>query len=361
MIKIVTIIGVRPQFIKAAVLSRLFAEDIDIEEIIVHTGQHFDKDMSDIFFSEMNIPKPKYNLNINSGSHGSMTGRMLEEIEKVLIIEKPNLLIVYGDTNSTLAGALAASKLNIKIAHIEAGLRSFNNTMPEEINRILTDKLSSLLFVPTQKAYDNLIKEGYEYSESKIYLSGDVMQDTAMFFEQHEKVKSSALLSSLPNKYILCTCHRAENTDNKDTLQNIVNQLNLLNNYFEVIIPLHPRTKQKIEEFGLKLNVTTINPVGYFDMIALISNSIMVITDSGGLQKEAYFFKKKCITIRNETEWTELVNKGFNKLVDINKVNLTSIVEEMLKVKNDFSINLYGNGTASSQIKKVIKSYLKNV
>ncbi|HIP35414.1 MAG TPA: UDP-N-acetylglucosamine 2-epimerase (non-hydrolyzing) [Crocinitomix sp.] len=353
--KIITVIGARPQFVKAAALSREFAKHSNIREILVHTGQHFDANMSDVFFDEMQIPKPKYNLNINSVSHGAMTGRMLEEIEKVLLAEKPDLLLVYGDTNSTIAGALAAKKLHIKVAHVEAGLRSFNMEMPEEINRILTDRISDYLLCPTQTAIENLINEGYKNTTAVIKNTGDVMQDAACFYAKQSQDKSTIIKQINLNKYILTTLHRADNTDNKQKLTNIVEALNEIHQQIcPIVLPLHPRTKKKLQAFNLKLNVTLLDPVGYFDMIELLKNSSLVMTDSGGLQKEAFFFKKNCVTMRQQTEWVELINANVNVLTGANKQKIITEVEQMLIRPSDFTINLYGNGKASKNIINVL-------
>lgn len=348
--KIFTVIGARPQFIKAAALSREFAKHESIEEIIVHTGQHFDSNMSDVFFTEMEIPEPKYNLAINSIGHGAMTGRMLEEIEKLLLIENPDILLVYGDTNSTIAGALAAKKLNIKVAHVEAGLRSFNIKMPEEVNRILTDRISNYLFCPTETAVSNLNKEGYHNLDCLVVNSGDVMQDAAEFYAKKSVEKSDILKSIQEDKFILCTLHRAENTDDPIRLKNIVNALNETHSMTPVVLPLHPRTRKKLSEFNLKLDAKIISPVGYFDMIELLKHCSLVMTDSGGLQKEAFFFKKNCVTMRDQTEWVELIENGFNVLAGANEKEILRCSMEMLNKKNSFSINLYGNGNACNNI-----------
>ncbi len=349
--KIVTILGARPQFIKAGSVSREIAKYNEIEEIIVHTGQHFDANMSDIFFDEMQIPKPHYSLGINGKSHGAMTGKMLEKIEEILLKEKPDWVMVYGDTNSTLAGALAASKLHVKIAHIEAGLRSFNMKMPEEINRILTDRVSSLLFCPTQSAIDNLTDEGYKnISTCKIIKNGDVMQDGALFYSNLAQ-KPKGL--HVKENYILCTTHRAENTDDIERLKNIIDALNSIAEDTEIILPLHPRTKNILKDKNLKLSnaIHIINPVGYLEMIWLIQNSSMIMTDSGGLQKEAFFFQKPCITLRDETEWVELIEHNFNVLVGADKDKIISTCKEHIFNKN-FKIDLYGKGKASDIIVK---------
>ncbi|MEA3383322.1 MAG: UDP-N-acetylglucosamine 2-epimerase (non-hydrolyzing), partial [Campylobacterota bacterium] len=298
--KIVTILGARPQFIKAGSVSRMISNYKEIQEVIVHTGQHYDANMSDIFFEEMQIPKPDYFLGIGGKSHGAMTGQMIEKIEEVALKEKPDWIIVYGDTNSTLAGAIVASKLHIKLAHIEAGLRSFNMKMPEEVNRILTDRVSNILFCPTNTAIKNLENEGYNNIDCKIVKSGDVMQDGAMFYK-NLAVKPTCYIK---DEYILCTIHRAENTDDERRVTNIFEALNEIAKEKQVILPLHPRTKKILNNLKLNIqNLTLIDPVGYLEMVWLIDNCSLVMTDSGGLQKEAYFFNKQCITLRDETEW----------------------------------------------------------
>jgi UDP-GlcNAc3NAcA epimerase len=355
--KILTILGARPQFIKAGSVSREISKHKEIEEIIVHTGQHYDANMSDIFFEEMQIPKPNYFLGIGGKSHGAMTGQMIEKIEKVVISEKPDWMMVYGDTNSTLAGAIVASKLHVKLAHIEAGLRSFNLRMPEEINRILTDRVSSVLFCPTDTAIRNLKNEGYENLQCKIVKSGDVMQDGAIFYKS---------LSKKPNieinkNFILCTIHRPENTDDEVRLKSILEALNEIAMEKQVLLPLHPRTRKIID--NLKLNVSklkVIDPVGYLEMVWLIDNCKIVMTDSGGLQKEAYFFNKQCITLRDQTEWVELVEHGVNFLVGAKKDEILNIYYNL----NDFTrtfdrLNLYGAGNASSIITKNLVDFVR--
>lgn len=353
--KIVTIIGARPQFIKAAALSREIKKHENIEEIIVHTGQHFDENMSEIFFNEMQIPKPHYNLNINSLSHGAMTGQMLEKIEEILIKENPYIVVIYGDTNSTIAGALAAKKLHIKVAHIEAGLRSFNMKMPEEVNRILTDRISDILFCPTDTAIENLEKEGYRNIDCKIVKSGDVMQDTALFYSE---------LARKPNFFIeegfvLVTVHRAENTDNKIRLKSIFEALAEIAKNKAIILPLHPRTKKIISGKNINIanNINIIEPVGYLEMVWLLKNCSIVMTDSGGLQKEAFFFKKPCITLRDETEWVELVSNGFNIIAGADRDIILEAYNNM-KFNQNFEINLYGEGKASENIINEIENNL---
>lgn len=355
--KILTIVGARPQFVKAAALSREIENHDDFEEIIIHTGQHFDENMSDIFFDEMEIPRPKYNLAINSVGHGAMTGRMLEGIEEIIIKEEPDFVLVYGDTNSTIAGALAAKKLHVKVAHVEAGLRSFNMQMPEEVNRILTDRISDILFCPTDTAINNLSKEGYDNIDCEIDKCGDVMQDAANFYAQKSVDKSTVIADNNLSKYILCTLHRAENTDDINRLSSIVDAINSINAETEVVLPLHPRTKKIIAQNGLNLNAKVIDPVGYFDMIELIKNCSLVMTDSGGLQKEAFFFAKNCVTMRDQTEWVELITAGFNVLVGADADKITSGVSTMLKKANDFNVDLYGNGKAAANIVNKLNSF----
>jgi len=351
--KILTIVGARPQFIKAGSVSREIAKHTEIEEVILHTGQHYDANMSDIFFNEMKIPKPDYYLDINGLGHGAMTGQMLEKIEEVLIKEKPDWVLVYGDTNSTLAGALAASKLHIKLAHIEAGLRSFNMNMPEEINRILTDRVSNVLFCPTDTAVQNLTNEGYDNLDIKVVKSGDVMQDGAIFYKKLS-VKPSCYVSE---NYILCTIHRAENTDDEQRLRNIFEALNEVAKVQQVILPLHPRTKKIIAQFGIETGrLTIIEPVGYLEMVWLINNCHLVMTDSGGLQKEAFFFEKPCITLRDETEWIELVENHFNVLVGADKEKIVNAYHQFTFNK-DFDLNLYGEGNASFNIVTTLLEY----
>ncbi len=358
--KIVTVIGARPQFVKAAAVSREISNYPEIKEVIVHTGQHFDSNMSDVFFKEMDIPKPDYNLEINNLTHGAMTGRMLERIEEILLDEKPDLMLVYGDTNSTLAGALAAKKMHIKVAHVEAGLRSLNMNMPEEINRILTDRISDLLFCPTELSVKNLENEGFNHFNCKIIKAGDVMQDAAIFYSKKSDLTSSIIsrLNIEPQNYILTTIHRQENTDDIEKFKTIISSLNQLHNTkIKVIFPIHPRTKKIIETNNIKVDFTTISPVGYFDMIQLIKQSKLLITDSGGLQKEAFFFKKQCITIREETEWVELIEGGYNVLLPTSKLDLLAdVYNQSISKNNDFNKNLYGDGNAS---KNIVKQLMK--
>lgn len=354
--KILTVVGARPQFVKAASVSRILRQYNHVNELLVHTGQHFDANMSDVFFEEMNIPQPDYFLEINNLTHGAMTGRMLEQLEQVMSSEKPNAVLVYGDTNSTLAGALAAVKLHIPILHVEAGLRSFNMKMPEEINRILTDRISSVLFCPTETAVMNLKNEGYDNIITDIVLSGDVMEDAALYYSQKSDHISTILKSNDldSSDYILCTIHRQENTDDEKNMKALVEALNEINNFIKVVIPLHPRTLKKLEAFKLKLNAKILPPVGYFDMLQLIKNCRLVVTDSGGLQKEAYFFNKFCITLREETEWSELVDNGYNVLAGTSKEKILESVQKFLEAMFEKKESLYGDGTASDLICKHI-------
>jgi UDP-GlcNAc3NAcA epimerase len=360
--KILTVVGARPQFIKAGSLSREVANfkknGQDINEILVHTGQHYDTNMSDIFFEQMQIPKPDYYLGIGGNSHGAMTGQMIEKIEQILNKEAPDWVVVYGDTNSTLAGAIAASKLGIKIAHIEAGLRSFNMNMPEEINRILTDRISAILFCPTDTAVKNLQLESfpfniYDKKPQVVVNVGDIMQDGAIFYKKIATRPSIIdKLNISRNNYILCTIHRAENTDRLDRLKNIIDALNSIALERTIILPIHPRTRKILEQHGLDISrLTIIDPVGYLEMVWLIDNCEFIMTDSGGLQKEAYFFKKPCITLRDETEWVELIDCGANTLVGANKDLIFEAYKNIIDFDyNVFDNNLYGCGDTSSKI-----------
>jgi UDP-GlcNAc3NAcA epimerase len=348
--KILTVLGARPQFVKAATISRVVATTDAVEEVIVHTGQHFDANMSDVFFREMDIPEPRYNLDIHSVGHGAMTGRMIEAIEKILLVEKPDVLLVYGDTNSTLAGALAAKKIHIKVGHVEAGLRSFNMDMPEEINRILTDRISDFLYCPTQNAVDNLATEGFENFAASVVRTGDVMLDASLYYAQFSAERASLAPGFLKDDYVLCTLHRAENTDDPARLAELVNALNTIHKEQRVILPLHPRTRQKLHSFSIELKVDIIDPVGYFDMIELLKRAILVMTDSGGLQKEAFFFGKNCVTLRDQTEWVELVENGYNILANADRNDIISKYRQMSTRKNNFETNLYGDGKSAEAI-----------
>lgn len=353
MLKILTVIGARPQFVKAATVSRVVASKEDVSEIIVHTGQHYDANMSDVFFDELGIPRPDHHLGIGGGPHGQMTGRQLEAIEKVLLEEKPDFVLVYGDTNSTLAGALAAAKLHMPVAHVEAGLRSFNRKMPEEINRIMADHIADALFTPTETAMKNLRHEGI--AEEKLHLVGDVMFDAALFYWDRGK-RPDGLLDIIKDgeSFILATVHRAENTDDRTRLSGILDGLSKTS--VPVVLPLHPRTKSKLEAFDLSLptNIHVIPPVSYLEMVWLEANCSAVATDSGGVQKEAYFFSKPCVTLRDETEWVELVQEGWNNLVG---ADAKLIADGLQNAKTPVTETaLYGDGTSAE---KVVNTLLK--
>jgi|LSQX01.1.fsa_nt_gb UDP-N-acetylglucosamine 2-epimerase len=360
--KIITIIGARPQFIKAAPFSKVFRKRHI--EILVHTGQHYDSNMSDIFFAELGIPKPDYNLEVGSGNHGAQTGRMLEHIEALLLKEKPDGVLVYGDTNSTLAGALAASKLHIPVFHVEAGLRSYNMFMPEEQNRVLTDHISTLLFCPTKTAVENLSKEGITKG---VYNTGDIMYDAVLsnFTLAERQYSNGVWLAELckENKgipdlkekhYYLATIHRAENTDNLHKLREIFFALERLDK--PVLLPLHPRTRKMIIELGiLQNNVIITQPVGYLLMLYLTANAYMVLTDSGGLQKEAYFLKTPCTTLREETEWVETLENGWNVLAPITAEGIIHCASRELSCLQYPQSGSFGDGRAAEYITQIIE------
>lgn len=353
--KILTVIGARPQFIKAATVSNKIRRNGNTE-ILVHTGQHYDNNMSDIFFEELGIPKPDYNLSIGSSNHGNQTGNMLIALEDIYLKEKPDMVLVYGDTNSTLAGSLCASKLLIPVAHVEAGLRSFNKAMPEEQNRILTDHISELLFTPTLTAVNNLKAENITKGVHNV---GDVMYDAVNLFKERAKEVSTITkdLNLDPESYILSTIHRAENTNNIERLTSIIAALNECGK--KIILPLHPRTKKFISEYNLHVsdNVKIIDPVGYLEMLALQENSAKIVTDSGGVQKEAYFLKKPCITMRDETEWVETVTNGWNVIVGSDSKKIKNAIENFNPT--GVPASAFGNGDTSSLITDIIENYLK--
>lgn len=353
--KLVTVLGARPQFIKASVVSAEFAKHVDVSEVVVHTGQHFDTNMSDVFFDELGMTKPAYALDIHGGYHGEMTGRMLSEVEKVLLAEKPDVVLVYGDTNSTLAGALAAAKLHIPVAHVEAGLRSFNMRMPEEINRILTDRISKWLFTPTNDAGKHLRDEGID--AARIHNVGDVMYDVALHHGARAAARADGALRRLwlnDKGFVLATVHRAENTDHPDRLHVIVDAFIEVAHTLPVIWPLHPRTRGVLVREGLfeRLNaaVRLVEPLGYLDMVQLEQTAAVIATDSGGVQKEAFFHGVSCVTLRDETEWVELVQGGWNRLAP--PVDPAAVVAAVLEERGcrGQQIRPYGNGDAAVKI-----------
>lgn len=356
--KILTVIGARPQFIKAAVISREFKKIGDqVDEIILHTGQHYDSNMSDVFFEELDIPCPHRNLAIGGGTHGQNTGRMLEAIETIVLEEQPKAVLVYGDTDSTLAGALAATKLGIPVVHVEAGLRSFNRSMPEEINRILTDHISDLLLVPTENAKNNLRREGV--ADIKMAIVGDVMLDATNYYASRARRPNATFPFPLePDRYILCTIHRAENTDCETNLRGIFEGLRRCGR--NVILPLHPRTKSRIHTFDIQLpkNVFITQPIGYLEMTWLEANCFAIATDSGGVQKEAYFHQKPCVTLRSETEWTELVDIGANVLVGHDSSRISDALNNAYFQPNRPE-HMYGNGHAGEIIANLIVASFK--
>lgn len=350
--KILTVVGARPQFVKAAVVSRNMALQGSIKEFILHSGQHYDDNMSAIFFEEMRIPTPHFCLNINGGHHGEMTGKMMAGIEQKTLEIRPDALLVYGDTNSTLAGALAGAKLHIPVVHVEAGLRSFNMRMPEEINRILTDRISQILFCPTINAVENLQREGFDQFDNRVELVGDVMQDAALFYaaDACSMAKVFPSLELEAGSFLLVTCHRAENTNHPERFHQIVQALNQLAERQTIIFPVHPRTRQLLKTQSIHNNLKLIDPVGYFDMILLLKNCQLVITDSGGLQKEAYFFQKFCITMRDETEWVELVEGGYNVLCGADAGRIFAAFEQFQTARFKPGEELYGGGCAGERI-----------
>jgi UDP-GlcNAc3NAcA epimerase len=358
--KIVTVVGARPQFIKAAAVSRVIRADHSggIDEVLVHTGQHYDENMSGVFFEELDIPRPKYNLEISGGQHGAMTGRMLEGLERVLLQERPDWLLIYGDTNSTLAGALAAAKLHIPVAHVEAGLRSFNMRMPEEINRILADRVSNLLFCPTETAVGNLAAEGIR---AGVHNVGDVMYDVALYYRDKARAQSTVIQRHGLNEghFALATCHRAENTDDPNRLEAILAGLAALVDRMPVILPLHPRTRKLADDHKLGsylTRLTVVEPLPFLDMVALEQAARLILTDSGGVQKEAFFYQVPCITMRDETEWVETVESGWNCLVGADSARIGAAVEELIRGGiNRKAVAPYGDGNAAGRILACMK------
>jgi UDP-GlcNAc3NAcA epimerase len=360
--KILTVVGARPQFIKAAAVSHNVARQANIQEILIHTGQHFDGNMSDVFFFELGIPKPAYNLGIGSGLHGAMTGAQLAGVEEVLLSEKPDFVMVYGDTNSTLAGTLAAVKLHIPVAHVEAGLRSFNRRMPEEINRVVTDHVSTLLFAPTTSAMENLAKEGVPANQC--HQVGDVMLDAALIFGERAQCSSNVLprLGVSVQNFILATIHRAENTNDKKRFHIILSALSKVARAMPVVWPVHPRTRKLLESGDsralLSDQVLLIDPVGYLDMLMLERNATVIATDSGGIQKEAFFCGVPCVTLRDETEWVELVEAGWNTLAPpTSDTNVGNAILQAIGRKGR-TIAPYGEGVASEKITQILLNHM---
>lgn len=349
--RITTIVGARPQFIKIGAVARAMAAvSPAIDHVLVHTGQHYDDNMSQVFFDQLELPRPDVNLGVSGGNHGEMTAGMLAGIERVLLERRPDWLLVYGDTNSTLAGALAAAKLNIPVAHVEAGLRSYNRKMPEEVNRVLTDHVSLALFCPTQTSVDNLAKEGIAQG---VHLVGDVMFDAALRYGRAEK--ATDVLRSLgltARGYYLATCHRAENTDDPTRLKSIFDALAHTSRERPVVLPLHPRTRKLLQQHAVPIapSVHVLEPLGYLEMVALERNAEAILTDSGGVQKEAYFFGVPCITLRTETEWVETVEAGWNTIADADEKRILAAVSEIAAVRERPRPECYGRGDAASQI-----------
>lgn len=353
--KIVTILGARPQFIKASVVSAAIKRASGAEEVVVHTGQHFDANMSDVFFSELGMDPPVYSLGIHGGGHGQMTGRMLIELEEVMQTEQPDVVLVYGDTNSTLAGALAAAKLHIPIAHVEAGLRSFNMKMPEEVNRILTDRLSRWLFAPTAEAVKHLRHEGV--SEDRIFNVGDVMYDVALQHGARASISAFGAFEQMglsAEDYVLVTVHRAENTDSPARLSTIAEALIDVGSMMQVVWPLHPRTRASLVQLGLikrlEASIKLVDPLGYLDMVRAERSAAVIATDSGGVQKEAFFHGVPCVTLRDETEWTELVESGWNQLVPPLSAGEVSAALLAARARKGKQIQPYGDGKAADAI-----------
>jgi UDP-GlcNAc3NAcA epimerase len=353
MLRVLTVLGARPQFIKAAAVSRALRERGGASEVVVHTGQHFDENMSAVFFEELGMPAPDYNLGVAGGSHGEQTGRMLERVERVLCSERPDWVLVYGDTNSTLAGALAAAKLHIAVAHVEAGLRSFNRRMPEEINRVLTDQVSDLLLAPTRAAVENLLAEGVP--EARVHRVGDVMYDAALHYGALAEAQSRILQRlALPSgAYLLATVHRQENTDDHVRLRSIIGALSAVAGEVPVVFPVHPRTRKAMAAAQLldaaSRALRIIEPVGYLDMIMLERHARLVATDSGGVQKEAFFYGVPCVTLRDETEWLELVESGWNQLASPTRADLAADLGAALRRRETppKPTELYGAGRAA--------------
>ena len=353
---IVTVVGARPQFIKVAPVSRALRKTGRAREILVHTGQHFDTNMSDIFFAELDIAKPDYLLEVSGGGHGAMTGGMLQKLEPLLQELRPDVVLVYGDTNSTLAGALVAAKLHIPVAHVEAGLRSFNRAMPEEINRIVTDHLAATLFSTTDVSTENLMREGV--NGDNIHQVGDVMLDAALLFAERAKSQSTVLarLGLQAKGFVLATIHRAENTDSVENLAALVDGLEAVASEMSVVLPLHPRTRNALARAGKYFDaVKTVEPLGYLDMVALESQAAVIATDSGGVQKEAFFYEVPCVVLREETEWVELIELGWNRLAPPRSGGIAGAITDAIGRKGR-AAKPYGNGDAAGRIAEILCS-----
>jgi UDP-GlcNAc3NAcA epimerase len=358
-VKVATVVGARPQFVKAAILLKAFRTTQQIENVLVHTGQHYDADMSRVFFEELEIPAPQHHLHVGSGSHGRQTGRMLEDLEHVFQLENPDWVLVLGDTNSTIAGALAAVKLHMPVAHVEAGLRSFNRRMPEEINRVLADHASDLLLAPTPLAVANLLQEGI--GDNKVRLVGDVMYDAALYYGSRAEKKSTILerLKLGKKNYVLTTIHRPENTDSPEKLRTILLGLSSVAMRLPVIFPIHPRTRstilRNVDMAEAAKGIRLVDPLGYLDMTVLERNARLIATDSGGIQKEAFFFSVPCVTLRTETEWQELLDMAWNRLAppDSPEVVSSAILDDLDREPKG-TPNLYGDGHASEQIAQLL-------
>lgn len=354
MLKIVNLIGARPQFIKAAMLSRELRKSTGVKEVVLHTGQHFDRALSADILDELGFPEVDHHLGINQLSHGAMTGRMLEAIEKVLQSERPDLVVVYGDTNSTLAGALAARKMHIKVAHVEAGMRSFNMNMPEEVNRVMTDRISDYLFCSTSVSVKHLMDEGYGRLKCQVVETGDIMFDAYRHFLPAAQVRSNVMSKISVRDFALCTIHRESNTDDHTRLASILKAIDRIHEDIPVVMPLHPRTKKRMDEAGLSSKASILPPASYLDMLQLLQHASIVLTDSGGLQKEAYFASKPCLTLRYETEWTELVDRGYNKLVGTDPDWILNNFRWMMDNSPEFEQGIYGDGKAATRMASIL-------
>ncbi len=356
--KILTVVGARPQFIKAAVLSRALKTHSNIEEYVVHTGQHYDDNMSEIFFHELELRQADCNLNIKGSSNADTLSRMIPELEKIIRQQSPDLVLVYGDTNSTLAGALTAKMCGIKVAHVEAGMRHGNLAIPEELNRVLTDQVSDFLFCSGSVALKNLEKEGFAHKSIQLYDCGDLMIDAAKHYSEIAGEREFPLSEELKKHFVLCTIHRSENVDVKSILKELLSTIDEIATTIPVVLPLHPRTRKMMAKFGLSTQAILIDPVGYLDMLNLLRHTQMVITDSGGLQKEAYFFKKHTLLLREHTEWVELAENGYLQIVGTKKEDIITGFNQLLDKKSSFESYLYGRGDAGVKIADIVSKII---